>query len=740
MIKKLIRRAMRNYEDTNLVVRMKAKLFMLCCLMVLIVLPVIIAYSAYNEVRNPAYDYSINRIVIAAEAVTMALSLLVFILLVKGRFSLSAHLLIALLFVATWTVMMMDTTGSPLIRLDSVVFILGILTLTPLAVIRRKGAILAYGAANIAAFIAFAAYAKNQLNLGTLDFIDYLADTTIVMSFITLTSFSVFVINRRALDQMERDLADRERAERALVESQRRLADIINFLPDATFAVDLDRRVTIWNGAMEELTGIPAPGIIGTRAYSVPFYGHERPALLDYVLDHSDETRKLYPEIREEGDTATCEIFVPELGTDGAYLWSTAKPLYGPAGEITGAIESIRDITERRKEESEKARLEEHLLHAQKMESVGRLAGGVAHDFNNLLTTIMGNTSLVMMDLGPGNPAAAQLKDVMKAAESASTLTKQLLAFSRKQVISPRPIDLNAQITRTAQLLERVIGEDIRPVMLLDPGLGPIMADPGQVEQILINLAVNARDAMPGGGTITIETRPARIDIPPRDANPIMKPGDYAALTITDTGTGMTDDVIRHIFDPFFTTKPVGKGTGLGLASVYGAVRQNGGAIQVKSAPGRGTAMTVYFPAADAHPWTGEPAPDDGALPRGTEAVLVVEDDAKVRDFIVKVLSDLGYRVQAAHNGTSALETAGGPGAGFAILLIDVILPDMTGPVLAAQIVKGAGGPRVLFMSGHAESVIVHHGIVDGGINFIPKPFTARDLARRVRGVLDMKN
>ncbi|HPA72927.1 MAG TPA: response regulator, partial [Spirochaetota bacterium] len=238
----------------------------------------------------------------------------------------------------------------------------------------------------------------------------------------------------------------------------------------------------------------------------------------------------------------------------------------------------------------------------------------------------------------------------------------------------------------------------------------------------------------------TIETRPARIDIPPRDANPIMKPGDYVALTIADTGTGIPEEIIGHIFDPFFTTKPVGKGTGLGLASVYGAVRQNGGAIQVKSSPGRGTAMTVYFPAADAHPWAGEPAPDDGALPRGTETVLVVEDDAKVRDFIVKVLSDLGYRVRAARNGVSALETAGGTGAGFALLLIDVILPDMTGPVLAGQMLRGADGPKVLFMSGHAESVIVHHGIVDGGINFIPKPFTARDLARKVRDVLDAKN
>lgn len=736
MIQELLNRAMRNYEGANIVIRMKAKLFLLICLSILLFIPAVIGYSVYSQVSNPARGFQINYHVVIPEAASILLFALVFVLLVKGRFSLSSHLFLSLSLLTTWTIMFLDS-GSAITRLDTIVFVIAIISLTPLAVVRRTSAILLYGTLNIAGLFLFVWYAKFQLEIPHHSYIDYSADSTVAMLIVTLTSYSVFIINRRALQQMESDLKVREHAERALLESQQRLADIINFLPDATFAVDLGRRVIIWNRGMETMTGIPASEILGKSGYAIPFYGRERPVLADYVLDRSEETRRLYSEIRQAGDTVTSEMFVPEIGSDGAYLWSTAKPLYGPEGDITGAIETIRDITERHRQESEKARLEEHLLHAQKMESVGRLAGGVAHDFNNLLTTIMGNTSLVMMELGAESPAGARLRDVMKAAESASVLTKQLLAFSRKQVIVPQPLDLNGQIERTAQMLARLIGEDIKPVMHLGTGVGPIMADPGQVEQIMINLVVNSRDAMPNGGTIIIETRPVLIDIPPKSATPIMKPGDYVALSVTDTGTGMPEEVLRHIFDPFFTTKPVGKGTGLGLASVYGAVRQNGGSIEVKSAPGQGTAMTIYFPAAGNVMPGGAPAAEAEALPRGVESVLLVEDDEKVCDFVAEILGSLGYRVSTAHNGTGALDIAGEPGVKIDLLLTDVILPDMTGPILAGQALKKHAGTRVLYMSGHAENVIVHHGIVDGGINFIAKPFAARDLAKKVREVLD---
>jgi PAS domain S-box-containing protein len=736
MFRKILNRAMENYHGANMVIRMKAKLFLVACLAVLILLPIVIIYSAYAQMMNPTFGYQINYSVILLELASIVFILLILLLLMKGHFTVSAHLLLVLSLLTTWTVMILDRS-SPISRLDTIVFILGILTMTPLAVAKRKSAILLYGGLNLVMLMGFAMYARTRGDIPHHAFIDYLADNTVAMIFITLTSYSVFVINKRALDQMESDLKVREKAERALLESQQRLGDIINFLPDATFAVDLERRVIIWNHGMEMMTGIPAMEILGKSGYAIPFYGRERPVLVDYVLDRNEETRKMYADIKQSGDMVTSEVFVPELGSDGAYLWSTAKPLYDAAGTVVGAIETIRDITERKRQEGEKARLEEQLLHAQKMESVGRLAGGVAHDFNNLLTAILGNTGLVMMEVGAESPVHARLKDVMKAAESATFLTRQLLAFSRKQVIEPRLIDLNTHIRQIEKLLISLIGEGIKPVLVLGRETGTIMADPGQIEQIIINLVINARDAMPAGGTLIIETREARIDTPPPRVNPIPRPGRYTVISVTDTGSGMSEDVIKHIFDPFFTTKPVGKGTGLGLASVYGAVSQNGGSIQVSSTPSKGTTMTIFFPVAEDAGRGPADTPDREDLPRGGESVLLAEDDDSVRKFIAEILTGLGYRVVSFPDGAGALFTARSPRAHFDLLLADVILPDTTGPVLAAQVLKSIPGIRILFMSGHAENEISHHGIIDNGINFIAKPFTAQSLAKKIRRVLD---
>jgi signal transduction histidine kinase/ActR/RegA family two-component response regulator len=594
----MLDRFVRRYEGADLVIRMKAKLFVGVFLSILVLLPFIIFYTVYNQRHSPDLGFRVNAVLIAAEAFALLFLVFTFALLLRGRFSLAAHLLLILTFSTTWTVMFLDRSGA-ITRLDSVVFIIGILTMAPLAVARRKRAILLYGALNFAAFLAFAFHARRQLDLPLHEFLDYLADTSVAMLFVVGTAFSVFLVNQRALQRMEEEL------------------------------------------------------------------------------------------------------------------------------------------DERRRQESEKARLQEHLLHAQKMESVGRLAGGVAHDFNNLLTTIMGNASLLLLKLGADSPSAPRLNDVIKAADSAAMLTRQLLAFSRKQVIEPRLIDLNQHIERVAHMLRRLISESIRPVLDLGPGIGPVMADPSQVEQVLINLVVNAGDAMPEGGTVTIRTRAAQIGADAPKTDPVLKPGDYAALSVSDTGTGIAADVIPHIFDPFFTTKPVGKGTGLGLASVYGAVLQNNGAVAVRSEPGRGSTMTVYLPVVALAALDAAPEAEAGAMPRGTETLLVVEDDAGVLDFIATTLSGLGYRVRTAASGADALAALETLGRRADLLLADVILSDMTGPELTARARRDSAVGRVIYMSGHAENVIVHRGIVDPGVNFIAKPFSAREIARKVREVLD---
>jgi hypothetical protein len=325
----------------------------------------------------------------------------------------------------------------------------------------------------------------------------------------------------------------------------------------------------------------------------------------------------------------------------------------------------------------------------------------------------------------------------MRAAESAAALTRQLLAFSRRQVSEPRPIDLNSHIEGIAPLLSRLIGTTMRLVLKLGPGTAPITADPGQVEQVLINLVANARDAMPAGGRIVIETRKQRIDSPPPAANPILTPGIHVLLSVSDNGSGIPADDLQHIFDPFFTTKPVGKGTGLGLALVYGAVQQNGGSIAVSSKPGAGTTMTVYFPVSGNHALSRVQAQEPPELPQGRETVLLVDDDPAVLDFVQAVLVSLGYRVQAAADGAAALAAMAGPENGIDLLLSDCILPDMTGTTLTAQARTLRPGMKALFMSGHTEKTAMGGGAAGDGGHFIAKPFTAEELAKKVREVLD---
>ena len=412
------------------------------------------------------------------------------------------------------------------------------------------------------------------------------------------------------------------------------------------------------------------------------------------------------------------------------HVTSSALLFAGRPASLAMAI----DITERKRAAAALEKLESQLRQSQKMEAIGQLAGGVAHDFNNLLGVIIGYSELLLRDISPGSPAQRRLNEVRSAAERAADLTKQLLAFSRRQVLQPRVVDLNAAVSETVTMLSRVIGENIEVATSLAPDLRRVMADPAQIHQVILNFAVNARDAMAGGGRLSLATR--NVEIAPGDAgHPDVPPGSYVLLLVGDTGHGMPREVLDHMFEPFFTTKEKGRGTGLGLATVYGVVTQSGGHVAVESDVGRGTTFKVYLPFAD-----HAPVPDLAPARKGSrpsETVLLVEDAAPLREMVQEILEAEGYAVLSAEDAEKALQVAAAHGGAIALAITDVVMPGMSGPEVAARLVALRPGLRVIFMSGYTDEAIGNAGVLDAGTHFIQKPFSADALLRKVREVLD---
>lgn len=790
------------------------------------------------------------------------------------------------------------------------------------------------------------------------------------------------------------DITESRQTLEALVDSEQRLSDILDFLPDATFIIDCEGRVIAWNKAIEKLSGIPAQDMLGRkdRTYSQPFYNECRPLLIDLVINPELRELEKYRHLKKVGDVLTGETYASGLPNGGAYLWVTAKPLYNLTGEMIGAIESIRDITERRaaedvlrateerlriefmtipdalaisraedgvywevndgfcemsgysaaevighsseelqlwttegaraqfveklsrtghiknletvmrakdghfshcllsaniimlhgqphilsitkdigdwrkaqialkesedryrllaenttdvifasdlagnftyitpsvfalsgftsdellnqpvpfilteesaqviashfeeelakarvsntapgvyelqqrtkngppvdvevkvnwifnerrepvgiqgivrdirerkKAETEKRKLEEQLAQTNKMEAIGRLAGGIAHDFNNLLTGILGYTHILQKQLPQPNPHHTEVSEIQKAAMRAASLTQQLLTFSRKQVVSQRIVNLNQLIEEAKRMLDRILGEDIEFVTNLAEDLLPVKIDPHQFDQIMINLAANARDAMTGGGKLYVETaniKPTEIDA---HLQLDLIDCDYVRVVVTDTGRGMDNSIKQHLFEPFFTTKEKGKGTGLGLSTVYGIVKQSNGAITVHSEIGIGTTFNIYFPCCtDEAP----PAPThtDGEMPAGRETILLVEDEEMVRILARKVLALQGYNVLAAENGEAAMSLAKSHRNEIALLLTDVVMPGMNGYELFQSMKSEIPGLKVLFMSGYKPETIAANGVPTESDRFIRKPFTIDDLVQAVRKAID---
>jgi len=515
-----------------------------------------------------------------------------------------------------------------------------------------------------------------------------------------------------------RDVTELTRAEQALRHSEKRFRALIEKSTDVIFILSADGRITFWSPSATEVLGWTAEEAVGRSWYDF-VHPDDHPILANAMATVLPRPR------------ASARITMRSRHKNGSWhlVESEGRNLLADPA-VLGIVVNGRDVTEQR-------RMEEQFYQAQKMESVGRLAGGVAHDFNNLVTVILAGVEALKHDLRQGlAPEPEIVEEVGAAGERARDLTRQLLAFARRQVIDPVPLDLNVLMRSSEKLLRRVLGEDVELSTKLQPALWPVRCDPGQVEQVVLNLAVNARDAMPRGGKLSIETTNVDVDEALTASRPWMRKGSYARLSIRDSGQGMSPEVLAHVFEPFFTTKPVGKGTGLGLATVYGIVKQSEGYILVESTPGEGTTFDLFFPRILDFPVAAVP-PAPVRPTQGTETVLVVEDDPQVREVVIRSLRAGGYRVLAAGGAQEALELGANGHGPLHLLLTDIVMPGLDGRAVADRLRPRHPGLRVLYVSGYTRDAIVQRAVLDAGIDFLPKPFTQSTLLARVREVLD---
>jgi two-component system cell cycle sensor histidine kinase/response regulator CckA len=518
------------------------------------------------------------------------------------------------------------------------------------------------------------------------------------------------------------ELAEQEQA--SLTNNEERYRDYFENAKDAIYVHDLDGRYTMVNKAGEALIGYTHEEILKLSVFDVVPQNYAEQIQARLKMKLADHTPTIYEveAIRKDGTRVPVEV-------SSRLIWENGVPV-----AVQG---SARDITERKRAEEALRASQLQLQQSQKLEAVGQLAGGVAHDFNNLLTAIIGYTDLSLRRNNLEDSIRHNLEETKKAAERAGSLIRQLLAFSRKQILEPKVLDLNAVVKDMHKMLTRLIGENIDLATRQAADLGRVKADPSQVEQIIMNLVVNARDAMPQGGKVTIETANITLDDQAALKHVSVKAGEYVMLAVSDTGTGIDEETQARIFEPFFTTKEVGRGTGLGLSTVYGIVKQSGGNIWVYSEQGVGTVFKVYLPRVDAAASIIEKLVLESAAPQGTETILLVEDEDVVRGLARKILSEAGYKVLEARSGAEAIELSRGYAGPIDLLLTDVVMPVISGKEVAERLKELRPAARVLFMSGYTDEAVVRHGVLDANVEFLQKPFTWVRLAKKVRDVLD---
>ncbi len=523
-------------------------------------------------------------------------------------------------------------------------------------------------------------------------------------------------LNQELLRKTLRYAIEFERVENAAWKCEQRFHDLFENTKDILFTLDLVGNITSLNKSGEEVMGLSRSEALRNNIKNL------------VAPEHHGICREMMQRVLNEEPLQNFEIQM--IRKDGQrVILETSVRLIQSGGKKEGVQGIARDVTERR-------RLENIVRQSQKLEAIGRLAGGLAHDFNNLLCVIIGHTEILSAGLAPTDSAVNNVTQIKKASDSAAALTRQLLAFSRKQVFHPQALDLNAIVVDTEKLLGRLIGEHIELFTALDPALGQVLVDPAQVEQVLMNLILNARDAMPRGGKLTIETSNIHMEEKHESNRSSVPAGKYVLFSVTDTGCGMDQETQNRIFEPFYTTKELGKGTGLGLATVYGIVKQSGGFIWVYSECGHGTTFKVYLPRVDNLPAPPPPSKQLMGVHTGTETVLLVEDAEPLRILIKEILTNCGYKVLVAENGNEAIRIAQDFRGPIHLLLTDVIMPGMGGEKLAAQLLRFLPEMKVLYMSGYPYDGIVRSGILETGVTLLEKPFTREILTRHVGQVL----
>ena len=528
-----------------------------------------------------------------------------------------------------------------------------------------------------------------------------------------------------AFDHMASSLEQRESERKQAEEQLSKLFQAVEQSPVTIIITDTNGNIEYVNPKFSQLTGYTFEEVMG-----------KNPRILKSGETPPEEYKLLWETITSGREWRG--EFHNKKKNDELY-WESASisPIRNSEGIITHFLGVKEDITERKRVEKEMVALQEQLRQSQKMEAIGQLAGGIAHDFNNLLTVISGNCQLSLLELKERDPLRGNIEEIKKASEKAADLTRQLLAFSRRQIMEMKVLDLNELLKNLDKMLRRVIGEDIELVTLLAEDLGRVKADPGQAEQVIMNFAVNARDAMSEGGKLTIETANVDLDDAYARNHVAVTPGRFVMISVSDTGVGMTPKVRDRVFEPFFTTKEKGKGTGLGLSTVYGIVKQSGGNIWVYSEPGKGTTFKIYLPRVDEPLEKLRERVEGKEIPRGMETILIVEDEEEVRKLALRILERQGYKVFEASQGLDAFLIAEGYEDLIHLLVTDVVMPKIGGRELADRIAEICPEIKVLYMSGYTDNAIVHHGVLGEGMEFIQKPFTVEGLARKVREVLD---